>query len=250
MIVSNYTRLFSIEFLHESYNDPADIFHDIYVIPDEDTLQILNGYRIKCKTDKNKLFCFVQTKALIDTSSGSVKVNIVNKPLVSFNENATLNFKISIKSSQFLNSSNLRRYYSKDKLFRFGNDSGNKRDTLFSLSNKIPAYKNSDPYKPGMLVTNAGNQTFEAIKESDSAHPQNTTKTQFWSHVTDLMQYVNQSDLIPDDANENCFAVISISFDKSLPNKFSLLKKSSAVSEDNTIIGKDYFIQFKTNAVN
>ena len=30
MIVSNYTKLFSIEFLHESYNDPAAIFRDIY----------------------------------------------------------------------------------------------------------------------------------------------------------------------------------------------------------------------------
>lgn len=250
MIVSNYTKLFSVEFLHDSYWDYDDIFRDINVIPDTATMKMMNGYRLTYRIEKNKLTCFVQTVALIDSSGGIIKINVVNKPLINFDEKATMNFRIFVQSSKFLSTSNLRRYYSKDKYLRFGNDSGNKRDEIFSLSHKIPAYKTSEIYKTGMLVTNADDQSFEAIMESGPAHPQNTTKIQFWSHVTDFVQYVNQSDLINDTTEERCFALISISFKKNLASKFSLLKKSAVVAEDNTILGKDYIVHFKNNEAN
>jgi len=260
MIVSNFTKLFSIEFLHDFYRDGADAFRDnklreeilqdIRIQPDEATLKTLNGYRIKYKVQKNKLICFVQTIASIDATTGSPKVNVVNKPLVTFDENAILTFKIFINSARFLNSSNLRRFDTKDKILKFGNDSGNKRDALLSLSQKIPAYKTSDTYKTGMLVTNPGNLSFEAIKESDPAHPQNTTKIQFWSHITDFVQYVNQADLVNDINGEKCFGLIKISFKKNLTNDFSLLKKSSTAAQNNLILGKEYIIHIKTNAAN
>jgi hypothetical protein len=260
MIVSNYTKLFSIEFLHDFYRDSADAFRDtklrkeilqdISFKPDDATLQIMNGYRIKYKVQKNKLICIVQTIASIDTTSGSPKVNIVNKPLVNFDENTILTFKIFIHSARFLNNSNLRRFDTKDKILKFGNDSGNKRDALLSLSKKIPAYKTAETYKTGMLVTNPGNLSFEAIKDSDPAHPQNTTKIQFWRHITDFVQYVNQADLVNDTNGEKCFGLIQISFKKNLTNDFSLLKKSSTVAQNNLILGKEYLIHFKTNAAN
>ena len=260
MIVSNYTKLFSIEFLHYFYRDSIDAFRnnklreeilqDISIKPDEATLKTMNGYRIKYKVQKNKLICFVQTIASIDTTSGSPKVNVINKPLVTFNENTILTFKIFINSARFLNNSNLRRFDSKDKILKFGNDSGNKRNALLSLSQKIPAYKTSDTYSTGMLVTNTGNLSFEAIKDSDPAHPQNTTKIQFWSHITDFVQYVNQADLVSDTNGEKCFGLIRISFKKSLTNDFSLLKKSTTAAQNNLILGKEYIIHFKNNAAN
>lgn len=260
MIVSNYTKLFSIEFLHDFYRDSGDAFRDnklreailqdISIIPDEGTLKIMNGYRIKYKKQKNKLICFVQTIATIDTTSGSPKVNVTNKPLVTFDENTVLTFKIFINSARFLNNSNLRRFDTKDKILKFGNDSGNKRDALLSLSHKIPAYKTSDTYNMGMLVTNPGNLSFEAIKDSDPAHPQNTTKIQFWRHITDFVQYVNQADLVNDTNGEKCFGLIKISFKKNLANDFSLLKKSNVAAQNNLILGKEYIIHFKTNAAN
>lgn len=260
MIVANYTKLFSIEFLHDYYRDTADAFRDnklreailqdISIKPDEATLKTMDGYHIKYKVQKNKLICFVQTIASIDTTGGSPKVNVVNKPLVTFDENTLLTFRILLNSSRFLNNSNLRRYDSNDKILKFGNDSGNKQNALLSLSQKIPPYKTSDTYKTGMLVTNTGNLSFEAIKDSDPAHPQNTTKIQFWSHITDLVQYVNQADLVNDTTNEKCFGLIQISFKKNLTNDFSLLKKSSSAVQDNLILGKEYIIHFKNNAVN
>lgn len=250
MIVSNYTKLFSVEILHDFYIDHEDICKDINIIPDAATMKMMNGYRLCYRMEHNRLLCFVQTIAAIETSGGITKVNVVNKPLINFDEKTILNFRIYIQSPQFVNTSNLRRYYSKDKYLRFGNDSGNKRDEILSLSHKIPAYKTSEIYKPGMLVTNSGDQSFEAIKESDPVHPQNTTKIQFWSHITDFVQYANQSDLINDTTEEKCFALISISFKKNLTNKFSLLKKSAVVAEDNTILGKDYIIHFKNNEAN
>ena len=260
MIVSNYTKLFSIEFLHYFYRDTIDAFRnnklreeilqDISIKPDEATLKTMNGYRIKYKVQKNKLICFVQTIASIDTTSGSPKVNVINKPLVTFNENTILTFKIFINSARFLNNSNLRRFDTKDKILKFGNDSGNKRNALLSLSQKIPAYKTSDTYSTGMLVTNPGNLSFEAIKDSDAAHPQNTTKIQFWSHITDFVQYVNQADLVSDTNGEKCFGLIRISFKKSLTNDFSLLKKSTIAAQNNLILGKEYIIHFKNNAAN
>jgi hypothetical protein len=250
MIATNYTKLFSIEFLHDAYSDREEILRDVSIEPDEATQQIMNGYRLYSRIEHNRFLCFVQTIATIDISSGSAKVNVVNKPLVSFNENVVLNFRIVINSSRFFNNSNLRRYYSTNKILRFGNDSGNKRDALLSLSNKIPAYKSSEVYKPGMLTTNTSNLSFEAIKESDPAHPQNTTKTQFWIHISDNIQFVNQADLVNNSADEKCFALISVSFKKNLANQFSLLRKSNVVAEDNTILGKEYLIHFKNNEAN
>ena len=260
MIVTNYTKLFSIEFLHDSYRDSVDVFRDtrlreeilqdISINPDDATLQIMNGYHMKYKVQKNKFLCFVQTVATIDSSGGSPKVVVVNKPQVNFDENTTLNFRISINSSRFLNSSNLRRFDSKDKILKFGNDSGNKKDALLSLSQKIPVYKTADTYKVGMLAANAASQSFEAIKESDPAHPQNTTKIQFWSHITDFVQYVNQADLINDTTDQKCFGLISISFKKNLSNDFSLLKKSNVATQNNLILGKEYIIHFKNNEAN
>lgn len=260
MIVSNYTKLFSIEFLHDFYRDSTDAFRDnklreeilqdISVKPDEATLKTMNGYRIKYKVQKNKLICFVQTIASIDTTGGSPKVTITNKPLVTFDENTVFTFKIFINSARFLNNSNLRRFAANDKILKFGNDSGNKRDMLLYLSQKIPAYKTSDTYRTGMLVTNPGNLSFEAIKDSDPTHPQNTTKIQFWSHITDFVQYVNQADLVNDTIGEKCFGLISISFKKNLANDFSLLKKSSTATQNNLILSKEYIIHFKTNAAN
>lgn len=250
MIVLNYTKLFSIEFLHDAYRDRDEILRDVSIEPDETTQQLMKGYRLQSKIEHNKLLCFIQTIAMIDTSAGSAKVNIINKPLVSFNENVVLNFRIVINSSRFFNNSNLRRFYSNSKILRFGNDSGNKRDVLFSLSNKIPAYKTAEVYKTGMLTANTGNLSFEAIKESDPAHPQNTTKIQFWIHITDNVQFVSQADLINNTVNEKRFALISISFKKNLTNQFSLLRKSNVVAEDNTILGKEYLIHFKNNEAN
>lgn len=260
MIVSNYTKLFSIEFLHDFYRDTADAFRDnllreailqdISVRPDDATQQIMNGYRIKYKVQKNKFLCFVQTMASIDSSGGNPKITVINKPKVNFDENTVLNFRISLNSSRFLNNSNLRRLKSNDTILQFGNASGNKKDVLLSLSQKIPVYKTADTYTIGMLATNAGSLSFEAIKDSDPAHPQNTTKIQFWSHITDFIQYVNQADLVNDTTNQKCFGLISISFKKNLANDFSLLKKSNAVAQNNLILGKEYIIHFKNNAVN
>ena len=250
MIVTNYTKLFSIEFLHDAYADKDDILRDVSVVPDEATAQIMQGYRLSLKSDRNKLMCFVQTIATIDTLGGSPKVNVVNKPLVIFDENVTLTFRIILNSSRFFDNSNLRRYYAKPNILRFGNDSGNKLSALLSLSNKIPVYKTTETYKSGMLAVNAGSLTFEAIKDSDPAHVQNTTKAQFWQHVTDNVQYVNQADMIENKADEKCFALVSVSFKKNLANQFSLLKKSAVAADDNTILGKDYLIHFKNNEAN
>lgn len=250
MIVTNYTKLFSIELMHDAYIDPGEILRDVSIVPDENTAQILNGYRLNIKTDHNKLLCFVQTIATIDTSGGSAKYTIVNKPLVGFGENVTLVFRVFLNSSRFFDNSNLRCYYSKPNILNFSNNSGNKINALLSLSVKIPAYKNSETYKPGMLAVNNGGLSFEALKDSDTAHPQNTTKTQYWKHVTDSVQYVNQGDLEKNEDDEKCFALISISFKKNLTNQFSLLKKSNVVADDNTILGKDYIIHFKNNEVN
>ena len=260
MIVSNYTKLFSIEIRHDSYRDSADAFRDkrlrdeilqdISIKPDNNTLLLSKGYRLNYKVRENILTCFVQTIASVDASAGSPKVNVVNKPLIPFNENTVLTFKIFLASARFLNTSNLRRFDSKDKILSFGNDSGNKRGALLSLSQKIPAYKTSDTFKTGMLVTNAGNLSFEALRDSDPSQPQNTTKTQYWTRITDFVQYVNQADLVNDTDDQQCFGVIRISFKKNLANDFSLLRKSNVAAQNDLILGKEYLIHFKTNASN
>jgi len=250
MIVCNYTKLFSIEFLHESYRNPEDILNDISIQPFAPTSQVMSGYRILQKRDRNILNWFVQTKASIDNSEGQIKVIAENKPLITFDEDSILTFTINIKSQKFLDESNLRRLVRTNKIYRFGNDSGNKHNILFFLSKEIPPYDANLDYQVGMLVTDAFDHTFEAIKESSAADPHNTTETDFWEDITDFVQYVNQEDLAGDTEELKSFGVIKILFDKDLANDFSLLKKSNDPEEDNIILGKDYIIHFKNNAVN
>lgn len=249
MIVCNYTKLFSIEFLHDFYGNAEDVLNDIRITPDEPTLQLMNGYRLKYKIDRNMMFCFVQTIASIDNAGGTINIITENKPLVTFDENSVLNFRLNIKSPGFLDNSNIRRLDRTNKIYRFGNDSGNKHNSLFFLSKEIPAYNAGDDYKIGMLVTDAVEHTFEAIKESNTGDPHNTTESDYWLDITDFVQYVNQADLTPDADEDKSFGAIKISFDKDLPNEFSLLEKSGNAEEDNTILGKDYLIHFKNNAV-
>jgi hypothetical protein len=250
MIVCNYTKLFSIEFLHKSYGNPDDILNDISMSPLSPTSQIMNGYRIIQKRDRNIINWFVQTKATIDNSEGKINVITENKPLITFDEDSVLTFALNIKSSEFLDTSNLRRLIRTGKIYRVGNDSGNKQNVLFFLSKEIPAYDASEDYQVGMLVSDAFDHTFEAIKESSDEDPHNTTETDFWEDITDFVQYVNQQDLESDTGELKSFGVIKIFFDKDLANDFSLLKKSNDPEEDNTILGKDYIIHFKSNAVN
>jgi hypothetical protein len=250
MIVSNYTKLFSIEFLHEAYRDKADIIRDINIIPDENTTQILNGRRLFYKFDLNTLNCFVQTIASIDTSGGTLKVTTENKPLINFDENSNLNFRLTINSGHFIDNSNLRLFETKKKIFTFSNNSGNKQNMQFFLSKNIPLYNAAENYITGMLVVDGADNLFEAIRESKATDAHDTTENQFWKDVTDFIQYVSQRDLVSDSENEKCFAKITISFQKNLANDFSLLKKSINPIEDNSIKGKDYLIHFKNNEAN
>lgn len=250
MIVSNYTKLFSIEFLHESYGDQNDILNDVRIFPIPPCSQLMNGYRIFQKRDRNILHYFVQTKAAIGETEGTLNITTENKPLITFDEETVLNFKIQIKSQRFLDTSNLRRIVRDGKLYHFGNDGGNKHNVLFFLSKPIPAYNSANEYQVGMLVTDTFDHTFEALQESGPADPHNTTETGFWMDITDFVQYVNQEDLTPDSDQTGGFGSIGISFDKDLPDDFSLLKKSNDPEEDNTILGKEYIIHFKDNAIN
>jgi hypothetical protein len=241
--------LFSIEFLHEFYGNTDDILNDITITPDETTAQLMSGYRLKYKIDRNFLYCFVQTVASVENAGGNLNIVTENKPLVTFNENTILNFRINLKYSGFFDHSNLRRLDKNGKIFRFGNNSGNEINNLFYLSHEIPEYDAAIDYKIGMLVIDGANHSFEAIQESNPSDPHNTTENQFWQDITDFVQYVNQEDLVIDSQEDKSFAAIKISFDKDLPNSFSLLEKSDDDELDNTILGKDYLIHFKNNAV-
>jgi hypothetical protein len=172
-------------------------------------------------------------------------VNLTNKPQVEFDENAVLNFNVYLNAPGFYDNSNLRQFYTRSKILKFSNTTGNKRAGQLSLSNKIPAYKTSETYKPGMLALNAGNQAFEAIKGSSPPVQQDTAQAQYWSPVTDNIPFVNQADLSDNTSHDTCFALISISLQKNLPNDFGLLRKSAQKTKDNTILGKDYIIHFK-----
>jgi len=250
MIVCNYTILFGIEFLHDAYSDKDDILRDIRIVPDKDTEQLLKGYRLHLKAVHNRLLCFVQTIATIDTSSGTTKVDVINKPLVKLNVNDTLTFRIVLNSARFFDNSNLRLYYSGVNILRFGNDSGNKRNALLSLSNKIPAYDPAEVYRPGMFVVTSGNRLFEAIRDNDPADPRNTTDTRYWKSITSFVQYVSQADLSTIEHDEKSFALISISFRKNLTGQFSLLQKSNDADLNNTILHKEYLIHFKNRSSN
>ena len=165
-----------------------------------------------------------------------------SKPLISIDECVQLNFRFSLNSGYFLNASNLRLFILKNKIFRFGNDSGNKQSDLhdvFYLSKKIPVYDNAKDYTTGMLVIYGVNKTFEAIKENNAVTPHDPGDPSYWREVPKTVQYINQEDLVNDSENENCFATLKILFSKSLANDFSFLEG------DNTIKEKEYIIHFK-----
>jgi hypothetical protein len=165
MIVTSYTRLFRIVFLHDFYRDPEDILKDISIQPDPATRQLMNGYRLICKIIKNRLDCYVATRVTIRTAGGKTVADILNKPLVDFDESRSMVFNLIINSGRFTDTSNIRSFYPGNSILAFGNDSGNKQNSVLSLTKRLPAYKSSDTYLPGMLVTNASGQAFLALKE-------------------------------------------------------------------------------------
>lgn len=243
MIVTSYTRLFRIVFLHDFYRDPEDILKDISIQPDPATRQLMNGYRLICKIIKNRLDCYVATRVTIRTAGGKTVADILNKPLVDFDESKSMVFNLIINSGRFSDTSNIRSFYPGNSILAFGNDSGNKQNSVLSLTKRLPAYKTSDSYLPGMLVTNASNQTFLALKESGPTNPKNTTNLQYWRPI-DQAPYVSQSDLSTITGKPIPFATITVSFRKNLPNDFGLLKKSTSAAQNNLILGKDYVLHF------
>ena len=144
MIVSNYAKLFSIEFRHDAYRDFSDILRDITVIPDVETLRIMNGSRIYWKICMNTLFCFVETITSINTSGGALLITTQNKPHIRLNGNEQLSLNIYINAGYFLNASDLRLVDTRNKVFHLSNATGIEQDSKLYLSRDFPYLNQND----------------------------------------------------------------------------------------------------------
>ncbi len=236
MIVTDFKMLFSIEFIHDFFIKDEDMLRDVSIMPDKETAITFKNYNMQWRINKNKLYCFVQTK----TNS----VLIDNKPLVDFKESDVLKFKLNIINGQFMNYTNLPLFETQNKIYRFANDSVNHHGIRYFLSRPVPAYSTANAYQMGMLAC-VGIDSREAIQYSDATSPRGFSHADFWTEETDFVGFVNQSDLVEkvykeNEKEEKCFAEIEISLSKNLLDDFSLLKP------DNTIRGMKYLIHFES----
>lgn len=235
MIVFDFKLLFSIEFIHDFFNKEEDMLRDLLIKPDVDTEKLLNNYRMKYRIDNNKLLCFVQTKTNSDVSD--------NRPLVDFNANDILKFKLIVTNGQFLNYTNLPLFETENKIYHFANDSSNQINSTYFLSRPIVAYEPAGIYQMGMLASDGTNirEAIQYINSEVFADPH------FWTDPLVVTGYVNHGDLVTriykeNEKEEMCFGEIEILLSRSLPEDFNLLKP------DNTLREMKYIIHFKNRS--
>ena len=249
MIVWNYRKLFSIEFLHDAYREQADVLRSVRIVPDEDTSRLMSDYRLFCRTEQNFFYCYAQTIASIDTSGAEPVIITKEQPLVPFDQTKQLVFRLQADSSQFIHTSNLNSYDFRHNVFGLVNSTGNAAGTALYLSQTAPMYAPNADYKAGMYVTDGTGHIYGAIRGSNNNDRHAPTETSHWRDITASVRFLRQSDMPKDPAGSNGFGVITISLHKDPANEYALLRTSAAPADNDAIIGKSFIAHFKNDAV-
>jgi hypothetical protein len=168
MITTDCRILFSIELLHDYYNQQVE-FNDLDIMPDEATALLFNGLKIICKKAGNRLV-------------GLVEVN-ANKPKITIPPGTKLRFFIVVKNPWFLNISSLKFFNVENQVYYFTNKSGNEKDGKLYLSKPLPVYDPAKDYEMGLLVSQ-GTKIFEAIQPVAHTAPHPVTSAGFWRELT------------------------------------------------------------------
>lgn len=231
MVTTKYQVLFKLVIQHDYYGNSQ--FDDLYIVPDEQTSILFNNYKIICRASNNIITAMISTaenKPLVTLDSrtlfrfyvfikGGIFKNISSLQLINTKD------MLYYFGNRRGNKSNGRLYlsspvpaYKNTETYEAGTiiKNGNRvfecikansntdkhdtaqtdywRDILIHQAKYLSDYSNTKTYNPGDLVRN-GTKVFECIKANSAANKQDTSKTGFWTELTEIA-YVTSADLV------------------------------------------------------
>lgn len=231
MVTTKYQSLFKMVIQHDYYGNSR--FDDLYIVPDERTSILFSNYKIICRTNSNTITAMISTrenKPLVPLDSrtlfrfyvfinGGIFKNISSLQLINTKDRLYYfgNRQGSKSNSRLYLSAPVPAYkntetYEAGAIAKNGNrvfecikansnaDKHNTaqsafwRDILIHQAKYLPDYSNTKTYNPGDLVR-TGTKVFECIKTNSAANMQDTSKTGFWTELTEIA-YVTSADLV------------------------------------------------------
>lgn len=175
-MTSSYSKLFSIDLLHEYFLNRK--CSGLQIVPAADCSILAKNMGLLFRNGENGLLAFI-------------KDNEQNGPFINtgaelffrkFYGNTVLRFYVMMTSDQFLNYTNIEAVKGLGKRFYFSNLSLNAENGMRYLTAPIKDFATGTQYLPGDFAKDpASGQVFEAIKKQIPKKKNQLTDEQFWA---------------------------------------------------------------------
>ncbi len=213
-----YRELFTIRFLHKSYENPQENFLNkgLTLSPDGETKDLFKKYRMDYRCFNNRLTCYVQSSLFAPPDA---------EPLVPFVEmegDIRIRFLMS-NSSDFFDKTYIVAA-GVNKTYEFSNRVSNINGGTVFLNAPLENYSAAKDYDAGTIVQDGGilYNTKQAVPAAGGIV---LTDPAYWQSVTPFEPVVNNADLkdaATVDAEEKCLAVIDIYNNGTVDNSYNL----------------------------
>lgn len=162
-----YKILFAIDLQNDYYTSGR--CNDISIVPSAQTMLLLKNMQMLYKMVGNKFVVLVKVK---DTNDGLD----AGKPFIPLSSDTKFIFYLQLEKPVFTSFTNIDFDAFRTKRYYFSDLFETKTDTILNLSAPVNNYSGTVNYKPGDMATDAGNITFECVKEKLSGIDDNETE--------------------------------------------------------------------------
>ena len=173
----SFSKLFTIEFLHEYFLNGK--CNDLEIVPASDCKISLKQMSIQLRNIENELVAIMK-----DNGANGPFINTAasDKYYHSNYDKTVLRFYLRINNPLFFHYSNLNFSYNSNQRFYFSNLAANNESGILNLSTPVSEYAAGTNYVPGDLVTDpATKNVFEAIKKNSATKKTKLTDTSVWA---------------------------------------------------------------------
>ncbi len=181
-MASQFHSLFTLQVLHDYYNQHGLKCPDFDIVPTEDCVALMKNMQVLHKHFGNKLV------TLVNASSDA-------KPFLDFTDGLTLRFYLRLNHPYFNNFTSVSIQAAAQKRFYFSNLSKHKVGTTLSLSNAIESFSNSKTYAAGDLVIGTDGHCYTAVSNSDdTSGSKDLNDVLYWQKASTDNPYVSKAD--------------------------------------------------------
>jgi len=175
-MITSYSKLFTIELLHEYFVNRK--CEGLQIIPAEDCKALAKKMGILFRNGGNELLAFIR-----DNENNGPFINTdKNEFFKQFYGNTVFRFYVTMVNEQFLNYTNIESVNGRKKKFYFTNLSQNAANGQFYLTAPIKDFVTGATYLPGEFAKDpvSGN-VFEALKKQVVKKKNQLTDEQLWT---------------------------------------------------------------------